>query len=577
MRRELSLRFWALCAFLTTASTFVAAPGAAQEIRWTPIYRGVALTSFEEKEPLRKIVVARVDVKEPGISFVTTEPNPNFSEDKNETVRETTRTFLERNGLALAVNGNYYTPFGGRTITKPGDSNLRGLAVCNGFVESRPEPGFPSFVVKRDGTLEIRDYAVDEDLSDVYIAVSGPAIVLKDGAVVPQDNKDTHPRTAVGISKNRRYVYFMTIDGRRPEHSVGATLEQVGEALLKVGAFQGLNLDGGGSTTMVARDKDGSATILNWPINAISPDGLRFNGNAIGVTAMGAPRKTLARTTKIYNDGSPVEWTPTFKGIDLARWTEYDGQLHQVYAARIDMREKGVALRTTPPNADFAFDTRETTRQTTAGFLEATDGVKIAVNANFYSPFNAQTIAAPGDSNLCGLAVCDGVVESKPEKGFPSFIQTKDGKLAIRNVDPEESLDDIRLAVSGNMIVLKGGDVVPQGDKAVHPRTAVGYSADQRYLYLIAIDGRQKEYSVGATYEDVGRALKLCGAWDGLNLDGGGSTTMAVRGDDEKAIVVNRPINGTPDKLRFNANSLGATAEGAILTPTPDGRDAAKK
>ena len=98
---------------------------------------------------------------------------------------------------------------------------------------------------------------------------------------------------------------------------------------------------------------------------------------------------------------------------------------------------RSVALRTTPPNADFAFDTRETTRQTTAGFLEATDGVKIAVNANFYSPFNAQTIAAPGDSNLCGLAVCDGVVESKPEKGFPSFIQTKDGKLAIRNVDPE--------------------------------------------------------------------------------------------------------------------------------------------
>ena len=151
MRRELSLRFWALCAFLTTATTFAAASGLAQEVKWTPIYRGVALTSFEEQEPLRKIVVARVDVKEPGISFVTTEPNPNFSEDKNETVRETTRTFLERNGLALAVNGNYYTPFGGRTITKPGDSNLRGLAVCNGFVESRPEPGFPSFVVKRDG------------------------------------------------------------------------------------------------------------------------------------------------------------------------------------------------------------------------------------------------------------------------------------------------------------------------------------------------------------------------------------------------------------------------------------------
>ena len=86
------------------------------------------------------------------------------------------------------------------------------------------------------------------------------------------------------------------------------------------------------------------------------------------------------------------------------------------------------------------------------------------------------------------------------------------------------------------------------------------------------IDGRQKDYSVGATYEDVGAALKLCGASEGLNLDGGGSTTMAILDDDDEPLVLNRPINGTPDLLRFNGNSIGVTANGKLRAKLIDGR-----
>ena len=105
------------------------------------------------------------------------------------------------------------------------------------------------------------------------------------GAVPEIKNKDRHPRTAVGISADGRYVYFLIVDGRQPKHSVGATLTEVGETLKYFGASEGLNLDGGGSTTLVCRGLDGLSQILNSPANSGVPRNLRNNANAIGVKA----------------------------------------------------------------------------------------------------------------------------------------------------------------------------------------------------------------------------------------------------------------------------------------------------
>ena len=70
-----------------------------------------------------------------------------------------------------------------------------------------------------------------------------------------------------------------------------------------------------------------------------------------------------------------------------------------------------------------------------------------------------------------------------------------------------------------------------------HPRTLIG--VDRRgYVWLVAIDGRQPSHSVGMTFTEL---IALCRRLDldnALNLDGGGSTTMVVRGE-----VVNRPAD----------------------------------
>ncbi|MGE5679956.1 MAG: phosphodiester glycosidase family protein [Bacillota bacterium] len=67
------------------------------------------------------------------------------------------------------------------------------------------------------------------------------------------------PRTAAGISQDSTYLYLITLDGRTP-NSVGATLDELAEVMIRLGVYTGLNLDGGGSTTMVVRH-----SIMNYP------------------------------------------------------------------------------------------------------------------------------------------------------------------------------------------------------------------------------------------------------------------------------------------------------------------------
>jgi Phosphodiester glycosidase len=70
---------------------------------------------------------------------------------------------------------------------------------------------------------------------------------------------------------------------------------------------------------------------------------------------------------------------------------------------------------------------------------------------------------------------------------------------------------------------------------ARHPRTLAGVRSDGRIL-LVTVDGRRPAYSAGVTAPEAARVMRALGARDALNLDGGGSTTMTVRGR-----VVNRP------------------------------------
>ncbi|MGH7523359.1 MAG: phosphodiester glycosidase family protein [Gemmatimonadales bacterium] len=107
------------------------------------------------------------------------------------------------------------------------------------------------------------------------LAVHGTSIV--DGVERPEGTAQSfavvrHPRTGVGISRDSNTVFFITVDGRQ-ESSSGMSLAEFARLMLQVGVYDGLNLDGGGSTTMVI---DGR--VVNHPSD---PGGERAVGNAL--------------------------------------------------------------------------------------------------------------------------------------------------------------------------------------------------------------------------------------------------------------------------------------------------------
>jgi hypothetical protein len=99
---------------------------------------------------------------------------------------------------------------------------------------------------------------------DPVFAISGESILVRDGQVVARDDRFLHPRTAVGIDRDTGEVLLLVIDGRQ-QHSRGYTMVELAGMMKRLGAEAALNLDGGGSTTMAGRDREGDVRLLNQP------------------------------------------------------------------------------------------------------------------------------------------------------------------------------------------------------------------------------------------------------------------------------------------------------------------------
>ena len=117
-----------------------------------------------------------------------------------------------------------------------------------------------------------------------------PGIIVQDGlnvgAETPYgDGVDPNPRTSVGLSQNGRYLYVVVIDGRQPGYSIGTTSTETAEIMLAFGAYNAINLDGGGSTDLVEDNGHGGATIVNRPSGGAE----RFDANQLGIRALPLP------------------------------------------------------------------------------------------------------------------------------------------------------------------------------------------------------------------------------------------------------------------------------------------------
>ncbi|WP_261166966.1 phosphodiester glycosidase family protein [Microbacterium sp. Marseille-Q6965] len=200
--------------------------------------------------------------------------------------------------------------------------------------------------------------------------------------------------------------------------------------------------------------------------------------------------------------------------------------------------------------------------------------------------------AAGGAQRVSRASVVDGVVtEVAQGAGAPEIpdgghvlLGREAGADAIGALQVGDAVTievgpsaDVDLAVSGSQrLVIDGQKGTAEQVEAA--RTAVGVNRDGTEIYIVAIDGRASD-SRGQTIQELAQLMLDLGAYNAVNLDGGGSTTMLARPAGAAELeLVNRPSDGSE---RLVANSLvffsSAPAEAATevqVSPAVDGGDA---
>jgi hypothetical protein len=253
-------------------------------------FAGVRYQRLVRQQP-RPIVahLVRIDLDEPGIDVRVSPHQPSASGD---VLSDTASGFARRYGAQLAINANYFYPF----------RNDHPLSY-------EPHVGDPVQIVGRaashgqsyggeDGELEgmitlylsrERRISFEQPQGELWHAISGLGYVVKEGAALDfKDegyNRVPYPRSIAAADATGRYLLLLVVDGKQPRYSEGVTLAEAAELLMRHGAHTAIQLDGGGSATLVRQVGQGGIRQANTPINFRVPGWERPVGNHLGIYA----------------------------------------------------------------------------------------------------------------------------------------------------------------------------------------------------------------------------------------------------------------------------------------------------
>lgn len=291
MHKHKSLWFWAGSAVVALL-LFAAGYGLLTRGRPAPVpvkrqlYPGVTYSRQIRLLPHTAIVhILKIDTNAKGLRFLVTPPD--FTEGPPLKAR-TTSQFAQEFGVQIAINGDGFHPWWSRGpldyYPHPGDAvTPNGYAASNGKVYalglSETTGQKPTLYISRRNDLSFNNRP-----NRVFHALSGDRMLLEKGDIVPGlDDSALEPRTAIGINRNGRWLYLVVVDGRQPFYSQGVTFFELAKILKDAGAYFGMALDGGGSSTMVVKGPDGNPIVLNSPIDQYIPGRERPVANHLGI------------------------------------------------------------------------------------------------------------------------------------------------------------------------------------------------------------------------------------------------------------------------------------------------------
>lgn len=239
--------------------------------------------------------------------------------------------------------------------------------------------------------------------------------------------------------------------------------------------------------------------------------------------------------------------TPRLEAREI-QYLDHNGKKVVAQILKARLKKGRLVLEAATPDNEDQFG-----RQVVTAEIEAENSpgrqVLAGVNADFFNMKNGTPQ---------GPVVKEGRVIKGPGEMTGAFVGVlNSGRIILGDAAVfKKKQHRLKEALGARPLLVENGELLPQDSTSFstvhHPRTALGIQG-KNILYLVAVDGRQPEISNGISLTDLSQLMGWIGADDAVNLDGGGSTTMVVWDQHEKAYKV---LNSPSDKeLRPVANS----------------------
>jgi hypothetical protein len=230
--------------------------------------------------------LVRINLRAPGIELLVT-PAPQAGTTDMPAVK--TSAFARENGLQLAVNANYFGPFQWIApfwyYPHPGNPvHPLGVAASRGTVYGLPGQRWVTL-----NFSEQNEVSFGEALNPAWNAISGLGYLVRGGKPVapPAHPLDSvlYDRAAAGVDEKGEILMLAIVEGRQPGRSEGLTINEFSQLLSKHGFADAIQLDGGGSTTLVKRQPNARYELINTTSNFCQPWWERAVANHLGIFA----------------------------------------------------------------------------------------------------------------------------------------------------------------------------------------------------------------------------------------------------------------------------------------------------
>lgn len=270
---------WLLVIILLDSMALAARP--------TRTFPGVAYYSETRTNPPMRLFVAEVDLTCPRVHLRVAPGGPDpDGPGKWQTVLMQPTKIAGRERFDLVVNGDFFSllkvknPKGTNYVVSPLNwASVTGPAVTDGREWAVAPEKRPCLVVHKNQRVSIEKLA-DASADDQEV-IAGNIVLVEDGKVLPKPSKIRNPRTAVGLDKTASKLFILVVDGRKPGVSIGLSDAGMAGEMLRLGCWNAINLDGGGSSVMAVRDvASGEIKILNTPSDGHE----RAVANVLGIT-----------------------------------------------------------------------------------------------------------------------------------------------------------------------------------------------------------------------------------------------------------------------------------------------------